>query len=102
MAIKRSKPKRVEDWMTTKEVAEALGMTHQGLLHSLKRGATLIPHVRIGQHWRFLRRDVDSWLELKRKLGDPTTLRGRIAALERASAARDAEIAELKAQLAGS
>jgi excisionase family DNA binding protein len=50
--------------LTTQEVAEYLGKSPWWIRENI--GALGIPAIKVGRHWRFDEKDIESWLMLNR------------------------------------
>jgi excisionase family DNA binding protein len=50
--------------LTTQEVAEDLGKSPWWIRENI--GALGIPAIKVGRHWRFDEKDIESWLMLNR------------------------------------
>lgn len=49
--------------LSIREVAEIVGKTERSIKEHVKRGTFEVPHFRVGGSIRFLRTDVESWIE---------------------------------------
>ena len=66
--------------LTVKELAEYLRIHPATIYKMLRRGE--MPAFRIGTDWRFVRDDIDRWLELLSETpGEPSNLRGSVSPL---------------------
>ena len=54
--------KSFPEQLTTKEAADALGLTRAALDLQLSRGTLIIPFIKIGRARRFLKKDVEQYL----------------------------------------
>ena len=50
-----------EPWVSTKEIAEHLGVTMETVRKWIKAGA--IPCSRVGKLWKFKKSEVDAWVK---------------------------------------
>lgn len=50
-----------EPWVSTKDIAEHLGITMETVRKWIKSGE--IPCIRIGKLWKFKKSEVDTWLK---------------------------------------
>jgi predicted DNA-binding transcriptional regulator AlpA len=63
----------MEPMMDSKELAAVLGVHPFTVKRYRMEGKPLPPFVRIGRKVRYLRRDVDAWIELQKNLPQPQT-----------------------------
>ncbi len=56
-----------EPLLTPAAVAELLGIPRSSVYEYARNGA--IPHLKIGRHVRFLRSDLEAWIETRRDAG---------------------------------
>lgn len=60
-----------DDVLTLQEVAEYLKISDRTVYGYAQRG--LLPGIKVGSAWRFLRVDIDAWLEEQKRITEQST-----------------------------